>query len=383
MITHIRIRNYKCLADIGLKLGRFNVLVGPNDTGKTSVLEAMWLLSNLSTVEVGKAFARMGAPRDVLRHGVRDGAIGFEATVDLGHVRPVFTMDISEAGTIRSESLRGCASNTDYSFDASAKQPSQPRGLTLGGRPRAEMSRLSDHNRLGTALAREQVEELDHITKALCCVRYELSPRSIAAPSPPAPEPRVPELKPSGEGIASLLDYMLLVERDRFDQLQDRLRKLVPYIDKLAVRPVGGKRQIGFFLRGDKELIPASLASDGLLILLGYLALLYLPGNPPGVILIDEPENGIHPQRLREVVTLLRQLCQQESVQVVMTTHSPYLLDWVKPEEVHILTRGEDLAVRATCMADVPDIEELRKGYQLGELWFNYGEDELVKGVKR
>lgn len=376
MIKQVRIQNYKCLADVTLNLQPFNVLIGPNDAGKTSILEALATVGHLGTNAVKEAFGGVGQPGDVVRHDADPPHICFQTAIVQNGRDCDFGIGVSAGGEVTHEFLRGVTDDLDYHTEAVQDGVIVKMPMADSGHPRSRsyLSVLLQGSR--------HPDVLRDIAAELHVVQYALNAQTIAKPTSPANDPSAPELAHSGQGLASVLDYMLLVEREHFDTLQRRLCELVPYVNGLWLRPVGGKREVGFLIGQENDRIPASLASDGLLLFLGYLVLLYMPGDRPGTILVDEPENGIHPLRLRQAVELLRQLCRDKSVQIVLATHSPYLLDWVEPQEVQILTRGDDLATQATCMADVPDIDLLRKGYQLGELWFNYGEEELIKGVK-
>ena len=125
-------------------------------------------------------------------------------------------------------------------------------------------------------------------------------------------------------------------------------------------------------------------ASDGAILFLGFLALAFLPG-PPNLLLIEEPETGVYPKRLGQVVTLLKQLVKRtEGVrfpQIILTTHSPYVLSFFEPEEVTLLSRNGDMPdgpVRARPLRDAPNIRErLGNDFYLGELWYNLSEGEL------
>ena len=83
-------------------------------------------------------------------------------------------------------------------------------------------------------------------------------------------------------------------------------------------------------------------ASDGEALFLGLLAL--ARPQPPNLLLIEEPENGIYPKRLGEVIELLKQMVHRtEGVpfpQIILSTHSPYVLSFFEPEEVTFLSRA-------------------------------------------
>lgn len=373
MLTRFRVRNFKCLKDVTLEgLRPFNVLIGPNDTGKSSVLEALGVLSRLPTDEPSKAFSDAGLNAGtVLCQDADEPAIEFESSVEVGGHRARYRVAVDSQARITAASLEGLPDPLCFKFPKSEGDTASKVTAAFG-------TRLGELKK-GDSEVAELVQET---VRSISSIQYRLDPKALSKPAPPVPEMDVPDFQPNGEGIASVLNYLLVVKRERFDSLQKQLRSIVSHIREVNALPKAGKRQIAFYAGQSKEPIWAPMASDGLLLFVGYLILLHLPRPAPGLILIDEPENGIHPKRLEEVVKLLRDLCQHESVQIIITTHSPYLLDWVEPEEVHIFTRSGDLSTSVTRMADVPDIETLRKGYHLGELWFNYGEEALINGVK-
>jgi len=384
MLERINIRNYKCLVDLTLEMGMFNVLIGPNDSGKTSVLDAIHLLSLLVHAQnIRDVFQKTGNVAALISHGAETREIAFETVVD----GMAYSLSVNEQGNIAREAfgsyfirnnppgnvtgiagdiLRGLSQQTP-GVHSLATRPAQ------GPSPGMQVRASEPDRAIGNA---------QEVSASLAAMRCNLRPESLRKPTPPAGDRPDPTLESTGRGLPTVLDYMLLTDLRLFLDLQDHLRKLMPYVEELKLLPQQKQREVAFRLRGDDKPVPASLASDGLLYMLGFLTLLYRPGVRPSILLVDEPENGIHPGALREVVNILRELVDKENVQVVMTTHSPYLLDLVEPEEVYILTRAPhgDLHTKATRMSEIPKIEILRKGYELGELWTNYGEKELIEG---
>ncbi len=107
--------------------------------------------------------------------------------------------------------------------------------------------------------------------------------------------------------------------------------------------------------------------------------------DPPNLLLIEEPENGVYPKRLGQVIELLKQLVHRSGgvrfPQIILTTHSPYVLSFFEPDEVTLLSRETDKSdspVRARPLRDAPNIRErLGNDFYLGELWYNLSEGEL------
>ena len=133
-----------------------------------------------------------------------------------------------------------------------------------------------------------------------------------------------------------------------------------------------------FKMQESGQLVPASQASDGTLLVLAYLSILYLP-QPPRLLLIEEPENGIHPKRLRDILEILRSLVHEQShTQVVLTTHSPYVLDLFKPEEVTLCTKLDTGEIKTTRMSDSPAVLQQLGVFTLGEIWTSEGDAKIA-----
>ncbi len=127
------------------------------------------------------------------------------------------------------------------------------------------------------------------------------------------------------------------------------------------------------------ELVAAAQASDGILLVLAYLAILYSP-KPPRVLLIEEPENGIHHKRLNDVLGILRELVEEQShTQVVMTTHSPYVVDQFRPDEVSLCMKGDDGAVRVHSLSTSSAVGRQSAIFSLGEIWTAEGDEDLAR----
>ena len=129
--------------------------------------------------------------------------------------------------------------------------------------------------------------------------------------------------------------------------------------------------------------VVAKFASDGTLKMLAYLVLLYDP-NPPPLIGIEEPENFLHPRLLSELAEECRGAA--ERAQLLVTTHSPFFINALKPEEVRVLYRdvqGYTQAVRAADIQGVPEF--MAEGANLGHLWmegrFRVGDPLINQGA--
>ncbi len=88
------------------------------------------------------------------------------------------------------------------------------------------------------------------------------------------------------------------------------------------------------------------------------------------LFLVEEPENGLHPARIGDVMTILREISKNS--QVIIATHSPLVVNELKGDEVSIVTRDPKTGTAAKLLKDVPGFEEASKVYQPGEFWVSY-----------
>ena len=146
------------------------------------------------------------------------------------------------------------------------------------------------------------------------------------------------------------------------------LTQRVPRLESLEAEPLkDGRLLLQFKDAPFDEPILARFASDGTLRMLAYLTLLYDP-EPPQLIGIEEPENQLHPRLLHG----LAEECNQAAArsQLMITTHSPFFVNALRPEQVWVLYRDEQGYARAQRTADHPGVTEfIEEGAQLGYLW--------------
>lgn len=190
------------------------------------------------------------------------------------------------------------------------------------------------------------------------------------------------DLSVGGERLAAVLDALLRLDRNRFDGVIRVLRELVPGFKNLQITtPTADTREI-FFEIDEGFVMPASFASVGVRLLLFIVVLVHLP-QPPRIILLEEPENGVHPRRLEEIMHMLHQATVGayggRPSQVILTTHSPYLLDHVDLDRDQVLVFSRELdGSRTARPVDAERMKTFLDEFMLGEVWFNQSEAGLV-----
>lgn len=169
-----------------------------------------------------------------------------------------------------------------------------------------------------------------------------------------------------GSGFPGFLDGILRRGGETFRELEQEFCTRFPEYRQLAI-PFQKQLSLSFHTRHGTEL-PAGSVSDGTILSLAFLAVCCQP-DPPEILLVEEPENGVHPRRLKEIIETLRYLSSEKGVQVILTTHSPYLLDLVQDDEVWVFAKDEDGAAHAKRLSDFDDVAAMKKDFMTGEIW--------------
>ena len=96
---------------------------------------------------------------------------------------------------------------------------------------------------------------------------------------------------------------------------------------------------------------------------------------------MDDIEHGLHPLAQKSLIEVLRQVMRKfPDLQIIATAHSPYLLDELRPEEIRLMTIGEDGFSVCGRLEDHPQYEKWKDEMAPGELWSLFGEKWLVQG---
>lgn len=401
VFSKLRVENFKCVRHAEVSLSWFNVFIGRNDSGKSSLLGALDYLSRavrasskesgLRTLEPSSDLVWRGASEKKLTVGVDLLGLG-----ELDALAPRYSLSLgpmyNDPAVALEESL---ILSTNECMDKDG-------GMSVGGRrqrlpsvkePPRQMAHIAYY-----AARDEQMPYLKPIVNALSSVTYlRLNPAAMAQPSVLEPG-ELPVLCPDGENLAGVLASLALTNREAFDRIQEAVRAAVPGIREILLPTESVRKKLE--VEGEAEPrfarvaghaihfrttkgweIPASAASQGLLLFLAFATAAY-GARPNQCLLVEEPENGIHPRALRIVVELLHRITEEaagaDRVQVLMTTHSPYLLDLAAPDEVHVLTREPDGEAAVQPLASAPHIRERVRELLLGELWYDLGEDALL-----
>lgn len=191
-----------------------------------------------------------------------------------------------------------------------------------------------------------------------------------------------PQLDASGRELTSVLATWKLSDEKRFHAVLQQVKQIVPALQDLRPNPTKVDDKPGFELLFDFSSatgVPASAVSEGTLLVLALITGLHQIGNSAPVVLLDDIDRGLHPDAQVELIKLLRQLAELQGIQIVMTTHSPYIIDALAPEEVCVLALDATGTTRARQLSEIPGAEKYRGMLSTGELWSSHGESWVLE----
>lgn len=396
MIKQFRVQNYKALRDVTLDLTPIHVLIGPNDSGKTSILEAIAALCRSVDQPLAKAFLGKWEGADLIwgknehLRVIMNAKFEHPASKELTYtIEFSFSLGGNKVNS-KSEILRSMTGEVSMP----PIHTTQPTGDTSAVRYYSKSNRIQKHARVMKFGTRDDAAAVIH--DSFSGVHYyRFDARLLSLPVAPDSSRRF-MMESSGFGLALCLDDILGFDRDLFMRLENRFKGLFPHIKSIKLMPepafkapvddpcmipmlgrADGKGLYFEFKTGG-QLVSAAQVSDGVLLVLAYLTILHLP-QPPRVVLVEEPENGIHPARLKDILGILRNLIEEQThTQVVLATHSPYVVDLFKPEEVTLCMKEADGSVSVHRLSESEKVREQTKVFTLGEIWTAEGDEALA-----
>ena len=375
-IEQIHVRNYRALRDVRLdSLTPLTVLLGPNGSGKSTLFDVFGFLAEALQSGLRSAWDRRGRLRE-LRSRESDGPISIELKYREIPRSPLITykIEIDEVDgrpIVARETLswkRG-SYGKPFRFLDFADGSGQ---VISGDMPEIEDERRDARLASGDLLAISTLGQLAENPRVVALRQfiqgwYLSYLSSTDARGVPEAGP-LERLSPTGDNLANVIQYLSESHPDRLGQILRTLSERVPRLEKVTAEPMADGRLL---LRvkdapfADPFL--ARFASDGTLKMLAYLVLLYDP-DPLPLLGIEEPENYLHPRLLYG----LAEECRKVSAgsQVLVSTHSPFFVDAIRPKELWALERAGDGYTRAVRASDMPKVKEfVAEGALLGSLW--------------
>ncbi|MCQ4261169.1 AAA family ATPase [Stutzerimonas stutzeri] len=401
IIEGFRVQNFRALKDVslgrlsgqntGAALSPFTVVIGKNGAGKSSLFDAFGFIADCLATDVETACdmkQRGGYER--LRSKGADGAIRFEIYYrEAPNERPItyelsIALDSSSRPFVESELLKQRRKGQKHGRPFPFLKLQHGKGMVWAGEEAVETDQEEDRTQssveltdlrelgistLGTLKEHPRIKRFRDFLKGwYLSYFYPDAARILPSAGPQR------HLNVHGDNIGNVVQFMEREHKDRFNSILSRIASKIPGIASIDTKVTDDKRILLRFNDGafDDPFFSQQM-SDGTLKIFAYLLLLEDP-DPPPFICIEEPENGLYHKLLEALAQEFRSHAtgKKNSPQIFVTTHQPYFVDALSPEEVWILKKGVNgysEIHRASTVEVVKNLVE--EGLPLGGLWYS------------
>ena len=388
LVPHIEslcVKNYRALRDIELtQLKPLSVFLGPNGSGKSTLFDVFAFLAECFTDGLHRAVDKREGFKELRTRGC-DGPIEFELKYREKPETPIITYYLSI-----NENAEGPFVETEWLQWRRGSRGKHVRflnfhhgkGSVISGEIPDKMDKPIDEQLDDpTTIAASMFGQSTHHPRVSAFRRFitdwylsDLSTDATRQATNDGPQKR---LSATGENLPNVIQYLQERYPERLEKIISSLSNQVPRLEKIDTElMMSGRRLLKIKDAPFDEPILAKFASDGTLKLLSYLTLFHDP-QPPQLIGIEEPENYLHPRLLTGLVGGFLEALMFS--QLIVTTHSPHLVNELSAEEVWVLYRDEQgfaVCKRASEMLGVEQL--LDAGAKLGKLWmegfFEFGD---------
>lgn len=377
-ITEVRFRGFKSLLDVTCELDQLTVITGPNGAGKSNFVDGINFLSECFEFGLEIAVARAGGYANIAHRGTSSNVpsvtISVALEINYDDVRPRFLSRRNDSAVLKSTIFHvtydftiSAESSEEFDFHVSNEylqlRDEEGRILQLdrtdsnlkfwrSSRMRGRGSRytdflypLSDNGFINFLKTRTIPTGLmirmlkfgsgdaifDSVTDLLGDARvFQLSPHQCRLPGVSTPNAR---LDRHGQNLPAVADYLRRHQPNSWGMIEHAMRAVIPQLDSIDTTFTTDRQlALQFHERNLQRAWNSNEMSDGTVQMLALFVALFDRRLP--VLVVEEPENALHPWILRHFLELCR---EQAGKQIVLTTHSPVLLDSMSPENIRLL----------------------------------------------
>jgi predicted ATPase len=421
-IEGIRIQNFRALKDVTLgklwnlqqadPLTPMTAVIGKNGVGKSTLFDAFGFLADCLKSGVEEACDLRGRGGfDRIKSQGQNGSMEFEVYYkEEGNARPItyeISIDLDSTGRpyVLKERLRQRRKRQKHGWPFSFLVLNEGRGIVWKGERvgrqidegkgqvdlmdliesikkgedheesrETEVVELEDKRKLGIATL-GSLKQHPRISAFRRFIEgwYLSYFMPDAARSIPMAGPQK-HLNIHGDNLGNVVQFMEREHSERFHAILDRIAKRIPGVDKIdTYKTPDGRLLLRFNDKGFKDPFYAQQMSDGTLKVFAYLLLLEDP-TPPPFLCIEEPENGLYHKLLEALATEFREHAtgQKGGAQIFITTHQPYFVDALEPEEVWVMEKNADGFAMIRRASDDETVRNMvAEGLPLGGLWYS------------
>lgn len=404
LLRRLEIQAFKAFDHEVVDVEPFSVLVGRNGSGKTSVLQAVEFFHGLVAGTLGDHLAGHGWEyKDLPRLKSPNFEFGFGAVLDLADEVYWWRVRLGKRrrSNIASEQVLRVAPDRRDAIARGIAAPDASLDTLLMSRTGRRMRRFDatagewesvtqtlTSSWLSAVDLKEDRKRFPGLV-ALADWARRIEPYVVLDPNRLREPSRLSStgIGPAGERLAGFLRHLRSRKPEAFQRVESRVRSAYPRLDDVEIQTHNGT---AFTLavreswaKEGNPLLNARQASDGLLRLFAFAAMPELTPRP-SLLMVDELENGVHPELLGAVVALLEELAADEQIQVLATSHSPVVLNYVSsPSSVLLTVRDAEGRADTVPLDETKGFEQLSSAFDTGEMWLSVGEQGLIEGPRQ
>lgn len=375
-LREIEIAGYRSFKQARVPLRSMNLLLGGNSAGKSNLLSVFTLLYEASEGRLQEYVARQGGASRLLRHGAKTTSrielrLHFDCQSEEASPAQDLTYSLELSATegdrllVSKESMGGSALGSDTTSAAF---------MNTGWRLEPILSRLD-----GLGIPIQFVWELsDYALSCFTSIYQYLTTCRVYHINDTSPLARVRQtaevadnrfLRQDGSNLPAMLYLLLLRHRAHYNRIVSTLQLMMPQLHDFILEPERlnpSSIQLRFRERGSDRDLYVSQLSDGMLRFACLVTLLLQPELPP-LLLIDEPELGLHPAAIELLCALLSSAAQK--TQVLVATQSVLMVDGQEDPENILVTERDPSGATLARRLDAAALQSWLQEYSLGDLW--------------
>ena len=360
-LQSVRIRNFKAIIDSQtVRFGALTAFVGNNGSGKSSLIEALRTWQDVVRDGLDAAMGQWLGIEHV-RHKARP------AKLSSGQVQNPIVFEAALGPTPRKVSR--CELRIDND-PASNRMAITDERVVFADRTLAERNPRGEGLTPGRSML--SVPLADYESEASAIAGWQFLVLQPELMGPPQPQQRTGggvRLRRDGANIADVLLDIRSRDLGAFEGIVETMRYVLPYARDLQPAVTSELERKAYLQLTEADFkVPGWMLSTGTLRVLALLSLLRHPAPPP-LIVVEEIENGLDPRSIHLLVEEIRNAVLGGITQVVLTTHSPYLLDLLTLEQIVLVTRGEAGEPRFTRPADSTSLQRWATEFAPGRLY--------------
>ncbi|MFH1113850.1 MAG: AAA family ATPase [Pseudomonadota bacterium] len=365
MIKSIRIKNFKNFREAEFDVRPLNIFIGPNGSGKSNLGNFLLMLSFLASGPFSSAFGpgpftfrQTLSRREKGDSNPQDLDLYFEVTLTVDGTNYNYVLIFTE---IR---------RNEYLIKEETLQEVQGEILFTISDVKARESKMAQM-RKGHAW-NDAEKRIRSVAQCLSKIkRYRFVPDLIKKPSAVQDSYL---LDHTGENLAAVIHHLERNHPDNFKRIVQEITRAIPGIRRIFTPHLGDPRQVGIGVEEDSKsgYFVGPQLSDGFLVFLALCTLFNLP-DQPRIFFVEEPETYLNPNRLRVLYGLMHRFAEgHPSKQVLMSSHSPYFIDWSdhNPEELTLMNE-RDGWVEFRNLKGVPELRDFLEEDPWGMEWIN------------